>query len=128
MSPVRMSRIETAVRIVLEFNKALNRYDVAGMMKFISDDCVFESVDDQVFTGKEVITQYWQNYMSQKPCPQINGEDVFGLGFRTIMRWQSEWEDTKGEKRQIRGVDIFHVKNGLICNQYSYVKTQSGKC
>ena len=43
MSPTRMSRIESAIRIVLEFNEAFNRHDVAGMMQIMSDDCVFEN-------------------------------------------------------------------------------------
>ena len=42
MSPIRMSKLESAVRVVLEFNEAFNRHDVAGMMQLMSDDCVFE--------------------------------------------------------------------------------------
>ena len=40
------------------------------------------------------------------------------------MRWIAEWEDTNEDNRNIRGVDIFQFKNGLICKQYSYVKGQ----
>ena len=43
MSPIRMSRIESAIRIVLDFYEAFNRHDVAGMSKLLSDDCVIES-------------------------------------------------------------------------------------
>ena len=56
MSPTRMSRIESATRIVLEFNEAFNRHDVAGMMRLMSDDCVFENTDPApdgtVYSGK----------------------------------------------------------------------------
>lgn len=45
MSPTRMSRLESAIRVVLEFNAAFNRHDVAGMMQLMSDDCVFENTD-----------------------------------------------------------------------------------
>ena len=127
MSPIRMSRIENTVRIALAFNEAFNRHDLAGMMKLISDDCVLESADapdGKVFTGKEAIAEFWQALMHEKPNLQIHGEDVFGLGFRTIFRWRAEWEDAAGEKKHVRGVDIFHVKNGLIENLYSYAKGQ----
>jgi hypothetical protein len=30
MSPTRMSRLESSIRLVLEFNEAFNRHDVAG--------------------------------------------------------------------------------------------------
>lgn len=62
MSPVRLSRIEAAVRIVLDFNKAFNRHDVAGMMQLMSDDCVFENThpapDGAVYSGKASVTQF----------------------------------------------------------------------
>lgn len=125
MSPIRMSRIEFAVRAVLAFYEAFNRYDVASMMKLISDDCLFESaegIDGTVLTGKEEIARFWQAYISQRPQVHIESEDIIGLGSRCIMRWRAEWEDADGEKRHIRGVDIFQFKEGLICKQYSYVK------
>ncbi len=43
MSPIRMARLESAVRLVLEFNEAFNRGDVAGMMRLVCEDCVFEN-------------------------------------------------------------------------------------
>ena len=43
MSPVRMSRVESDVRLIMAFNKALNRHDIAGMMALVREDCVVES-------------------------------------------------------------------------------------
>lgn len=34
-----MSKVESVVRVVLAFNKAFNRHDVAGMVQYLSDDC-----------------------------------------------------------------------------------------
>jgi hypothetical protein len=45
MSPTRMSRWESAIRLVIEFNEAFNRHDVAWMVKLMSEDCVFENTD-----------------------------------------------------------------------------------
>jgi ketosteroid isomerase-like protein len=39
-----MSKIESAIRVVLEFNEAFNRHDVVGMMRLMSEDCVLESI------------------------------------------------------------------------------------
>lgn len=62
MSPTRMSKLESAMRLVLEFNEAFNRHDVAGMMQLMSDGCVFENnapdPDGSVYLGKEVETQF----------------------------------------------------------------------
>ena len=69
MSPIRMSKIEGAIRVVLAFNEAFNRHDVAGMMQLMSDDCVFENTapapDGTVYSGKEAVTQFWQDFFSE---------------------------------------------------------------
>ena len=76
MSPTRMAKIESAMRIVLEFNEAFNRHDVAGMMQHMSEDCVFENTDPApdgtVYSGKEVVTQFWQHFFHESP--QANPE------------------------------------------------------
>ena len=126
MSPARMSKLELAMRLVLEFNEAFNRHDVPGMMKLMSDDCVFENTspapDGTVYTGKPAVTQFWQDFFRDSPHAQIEIEEIFGLGMRPIMRWRYSWVDRAGNKGHVRGVDIFQVKNGLIAEKLSYVK------
>jgi predicted SnoaL-like aldol condensation-catalyzing enzyme len=126
MSPARMSKIEAAIRIVLDFNDAFNRHDVAGMMKLMTDDCVFENTDPApdgtVYSGKEAVTQFWQDFFRESPHAHIEIEEVFGLGLRCIMRWKYSWADTEGLEGHVRGVDIFQIKDGLISEKLSYVK------
>jgi predicted SnoaL-like aldol condensation-catalyzing enzyme len=126
MSPIRMSKIESGMRAVLEFNEAFNRHDVAGMMQLMSDDCIFENSepapDGSVYSGKEVVTHFWQDFFRQSPQAQIEIEEIFGYGERCIMRWKYSWEDPRGEKGHVRGVDIFRVRNGVILEKLSYVK------
>lgn len=123
---MKMSRLETAVRVVLAFNEAFNRHDVAGMMALMSDGCRFENTapapDGTIYLGKEAVTQFWQEFFRQSPQAHIQVEDIFGLGFRCVMRWRYEWVDETGERGHVRGVDIFQIKNGLIQEKLSYVK------
>jgi predicted SnoaL-like aldol condensation-catalyzing enzyme len=123
---MRMSRVETAMRLVLEFNEAFNRHDVAGMMGLVSEDCVFENTapapDGAVYQGKEAVTQFWQDFFRRSPQAHIEIEEIFSLGFRCVMRWRYDWLDGEGKKGYVRGVDIFQVKNGLISEKLSYVK------
>ncbi len=126
MRPTRMARIEAAIRIVLEFNEAFNRHDVAGMMQYMSDDCVFENTspapDGTVYSGKKVVTRFWQDFFRESPHAHIEIEEIFGLGNRCIMRWRYEWVDATGKKGRVRGVDIFQMRDGFICEKFSYVK------
>lgn len=126
MSPIRMPKVEAAMRIVLAFNDAFNRHDVPEMMKLMSDNCVFENTDPAPdgtrFSGKEAVTQFWQNFFEESPHAHIDIEEIFSLGNRCIMRWNYSWEDSERKKGHVRGVDIFRVEDGLISEKFSYVK------
>lgn len=126
MSPVRLSRFETAMRVVLEFNEAFNRHDVPGMMRLMSDDCIFENTspapDGSVFSGKEAVTDFWEEFFRRSPHAHIEIEEIFSAANRCVMRWRYDWTDTAGSKGHVRGVDIFMIRDGLICQKLSYVK------
>ena len=121
MSPAKMSKVEAGIRIVLEFNDAFNRHDVEGMMRLMSEDCIFENTapapDGTVYSGKESVTQFWREFFHESPQAHIDIEEIFGMGYRCVMRWKYTWVDG-----HVRGVDIFKVEEGLIREKLSYVK------
>jgi len=121
-----MARVEAGIRVVLAFNEAFNRHDVAAMMQLMSDDCVFENTapapDGTVYRGKEEVTRFWRAFFHASPQAHIEIEEIFGLGLRCVMRWRYTWVDEAGTSGHVRGVDVFQVKNGLISEKLSYVK------
>ena len=126
MSPARMSKLESAMRIVLAFNDAFNRHEVNEMMRLMSDDCVFENTDPAPdgtrYSGKKAVTQFWEKFFRESPDAHIDIEEIFGMGNHCVMRWKYSWEDTEGKKGYVRGVDIFRVEEALISEKFSYVK------
>lgn len=126
MSPTRLTRIEAGVRVVIAFNDAFNRHDVAAMMQLVTDDCVFENTtpapDGTRYVGKPAFTQFWLDFFRASPHAHIQIEEIFSLGVRCVMRWRYEWVDAEGKPGHVRGVDVFQFKNGLICAKLSYVK------
>ena len=126
MSPARMAKVESAMRLVLAFNDAFNQHDVDGMMKLMSEDCVFENTapapDGTVYKGKDVVTQFWHDFFRESPSAHIEIEEIFGLGNHCIMRWRYNWVDVSGAKGHARGVDIFKIREGFISEKLSYVK------
>jgi ketosteroid isomerase-like protein len=123
---MKMSRIETAMRVTLAYYAAFNAHDVAGMMQLISKDCVSETSlpapDGLTFTGKEAVGQYWRDFFDENADAHFDLEEVFGLGMRCIARWKLEWVDEVGNKKHVRGTEIFRVKDGLICETFAYRK------
>ncbi|KPL83760.1 hypothetical protein SE15_00365 [Thermanaerothrix daxensis] len=123
---MRMARVEAATRLVLAFNEAFNRHDVDAMMALMSEDVVFENTspapDGSVYHGKEAVTRFWEEFFRQSPQAHIEIEEIFGMGFRCVMRWRYTWVDASGAAGHVRGVDIFRIKEGRICEKLSYVK------
>jgi ketosteroid isomerase-like protein len=126
MCPANMAKVESAIRAVLAFNDAFNNHDVPAMMRLMSEDCLFENTfpapDGTVYKGKEVVAAFWQDFFRASPHAHIEIEEVFGFDKRCVMRWKYGWMDEAGVKGHVRGVDIFLVKDGLICEKLSYVK------
>jgi len=126
MSPARMAKVESGMRLVLAFNDAFNQHDIEGMMKLMSEDCAFENTspapDGTVYKGKDAVTKFWHNFFRESPSAHIEIEEIFGLGNHCIMRWRYDWVDVSGIKGHVRGVDIFKIKEGFISEKLSYVK------
>lgn len=126
MSPTHLSRLESAMRLVLDFNEAFNRQDVAGMLALVSQDCIFENSapapDGERVRGRADLTQYWNDFFRNSAHAHLHIEEIFGLGMRCVVRWSLEWQDVAGIKSHVRGADIFQVREGLICERFSYVK------
>ncbi|MFN3332748.1 MAG: nuclear transport factor 2 family protein [Caldilinea sp.] len=126
MSAERLLQMEEPMRVVLAFNDALNRHDVEGMMQLMTEDCVFENTnpppEGSVYSGKAAVTQFWQDFFRQSPHAHIDIEEIFGVGARCIMRWRYEWVDQSGQQGYVRGVDLYQMRDNLICEKLSYVK------
>ncbi len=126
MNPIRMSKLESGMRVVLEFNKSFNRHDLAGILKCLSDDCVFEDTspapDGAQHQGKESISQFFEDSFREVQQAHAKIEEVFGFGPRVVMRWRCEWLDESGAKQHVRGTDIIKLKDGLISEKLSYIK------
>ena len=117
---------ESIVERVRHFNDAFNRHDVAGMMQLMSDDCIFENTapapDGTRYAGKAAVTAFWQEFFQASPHAHIEIEELVGLGERCVMRWRYTWVDGTANQGHVRGVDIFTVRDGAICEKLSYVK------
>lgn len=121
-----MFKVESAMRIVLQFHEAFNRRDTAGMMGLMSDDCILVNTnpapDGTVYSGKEAITRYYEDFFRNSAHAQVEIEEIFGLGERCVLRWIYHWENMEGKKLHLRGIDVFRVRSGSICEELSYAK------
>ena len=124
---MKMSKIESAMRTVLAFNDAFNRHDIQGMVKLVSDDFRCEdhspAPEGHVLAGKDEAAQYWQGLFQTSPGARKEIEEIFGLGERCVMRWRMSGLGPEGALANVRGADIFRVRERTIREQLSYVKS-----
>src|SRR6516162_9325245 len=79
------------LEVVEKFNAAFNRHDVDGVMKAMTEDCVFEntspSPDGNRVEGAAAVRAYWQKFFTSNPDAYFEAEDMFAAGNRCVVRW-----------------------------------------
>jgi len=123
---MKMAKVESAVRIALDFYDCFNQHDPERMMSLLSEDCVYEHTspipDGTLYLGRENLSVFWKDYFQNTQASHIEIEDIFGLGLRSVVRWKLTWIETDGKSNHLRGVSLFQVENGLIRKIYAYSK------
>lgn len=122
MSPARMDRVESGMRAAVEYITALNNQDIIRMLQVVSEDCIADEANENIYKGKTDIEKMVRKDIEEHAKMHRDVEEFIGFGNRCIMRWKCMWVDTDGQERAQRGVDIIKTKDGLICEKLSYVK------
>lgn len=110
---------------ISRFNEAFNRHDVDAVMNAMTEDCVFENTsprpDGTRVEGASAVREFWTSFFAANPDAFFEAEDIFAEGDRCTVRWI--YRKTKdGQPWHLRGVDVFKVKDGKVCEKLSYVK------
>lgn len=124
---MKIARLEEGTRRVLDYLDAINRQDIPQITACLCPNCTLESPTPaphgETYRGKEAISQYWQAIFASKEKLHLEIEEIFGLGFRCVVCWRLQWLDEQGAMKTLRGADIFKIREGLIHEQLSYVKS-----
>jgi ketosteroid isomerase-like protein len=128
MKSVSVSRnaTKTTLESVERFNEAFGRHDVDGVMRAMTQDCVFENTcpppDGERYEGQEQVRGFWERFFRSSPAANFETEEIFAAGDRCVVRWRYRWLDGDGKPGHIRGVDLFRVRDGRVAEKLSYVK------
>ncbi|HET8989438.1 MAG TPA: TIGR03086 family metal-binding protein [Humibacillus sp.] len=108
------------------FNQAFGRGDLYAIMGAMTQDCVFESTgpapDGTRLEGYEAVRGAWQELFSHTRDPRFVEEDSFVAGDQATQRWRYEWTNDDGTPGHVRGVDVIRLRDGKVCEKFSYVK------
>lgn len=108
------------VEVVAAFQRAFDAHDIDGVMALMTDDCVFDDTappDGRRHVGRDAVRGRWRQFFREAPNARFETEEVIPAGDRVVVRWRYSWGDG-----HVRGVDLFHVRDGRISEKLSYVK------
>jgi len=124
MSPIKMQRMESGIRLVIALFEQMNAKGINRIAEILSDDCILESIrsapERNIYKGKEKIKQYYEDLRKGKSNIAFETEEIVGFGHRCVIRWRCIWTDEEGIEKAMRGIDLMKEKNDLLCEILSY--------
>lgn len=111
---------------VAAFSDAFGQGDVDAVMALMTDDCVFESTspapDGTRVEGAEAVRRVWEELFAGPSEASFTEEELFVSGDRGVLRWRYAWTGEDEAPGHVRGVDVLHLREGLVAEKLSYVK------
>jgi ketosteroid isomerase-like protein len=110
--------------LVRRFNEAFNQHDVEGVMQLMTDDVVFENTSGGRFEGQVAVRGLLTRAFELMAKGRFAAEGVFAAGDRCLVQWTYTFNSEKPDGGHVRGVDIFRLRQGLVAEKFSYVKSE----
>jgi steroid delta-isomerase-like uncharacterized protein len=101
---------------------AFNAHDVDAIMEFFTDDCVFDTPRGQRHVGKEAVAKGFQARFDGIPDIHYGDDRHFSCGDRGVSEWTIRGTQVSGEPIEVRGCDLFELRDGKISRKDSYWK------
>ena len=119
-----MSGTEPTPTTIERFNEAFNQHDVDAVMHLMTDDVVFENTSGGRFEGQVVVRGVLTRAFELMSTGRFDTEDLFASDDRCVVQWTYTFDTAEPERGHVRGVDIFRVRDGLVAEKSSYVKSE----
>jgi ketosteroid isomerase-like protein len=115
---------EVAVDVIARFNDEFNRHDVEAVMELMTDDVVFENTSGGRFEGQESVRAVLARAFELMSSGWFETEQTIALGDHVVVLWAYAFDKQNPERGQIRGADIFRLRDGRVAEKLSYVKSE----
>lgn len=116
-------RLEGLVR---RFTEAFNRDDLDAVMSFLAEDATYDEFNGRRSVGKAAIRgAFVPQFRGDYGTIRFEMEDLFVdvEAGRALVRWRCTIAKN-GRVRAWRGLDVLHVRNGLVTEKHTYAKAE----
>jgi ketosteroid isomerase-like protein len=109
------------------FLDAFNRHDVDAIMSFFTDDCTFDMPRGTDpwgtrLVGPEAVRQGIAARFAGIPDVHYGDDEHWVAGDKAVSSWTLSGTTTDGVRIEVRGCDLFDVRDGRIVRKDSYWK------
>ncbi|MEI6160363.1 MAG: nuclear transport factor 2 family protein [Roseococcus sp.] len=122
---------ETTEALLRQFGAAWNRHDIEGLLALVTEDCVFETAagptaHGAIFAGKDALRVAFPAAWTTWPDARWEEAVHVVAGTRAFSEWTFRGTDRSGVAVEVRGVDLFEIRDGLIARKDTYRKLRTG--
>lgn len=117
--------------LLTAFAEAWNRHDLEGLLALVTEDCIFETAAGPEAHGtrhrgkaalREVFPAAWKTWPDARWLAAVH----VPAGGRAFSEWTFCGTDREGRVTEVRGVDLFEIRDGLIARKDTYRKARTG--
>ena len=111
------------------FADAFNRHDDQDLMRFMTDDCVFEAsagpdACGERHVGRDAVRTAFRDVWKTFPDAQWRSPRHFVCGERGVSEWTFTGTKADGTRVEVNGCDLFTFRDGRIAVKNSYRKNR----
>jgi ketosteroid isomerase-like protein len=123
---------DDAMRMLRSIAAGFDGQNLDGILAHFADDAVFESPRGpdpwgRRFVGKEAVRAAIAGRFSGIPDVRYQQDDHFVDGDRGASEWTMSGTTTDGERLEIRGCDLWTIRDGKIAKKDSYWKIRTAE-
>ncbi len=114
------------VEFITRFQECFNSGDVDALMDAMTEDTVFEHMAPPAVSvgrheGQAAVRAVWESMPEHFPNGHFRVDDVFASGNRCTCRYTLTFDNAEGGRETRVGVDVFRLRDGLICEKLTYL-------
>ena len=125
----RLSLAPQVASIVHRFDEAWQRRDIEMLMSLVADDCVYDASVGQgpgtEYAGKAEVRRGFLQMLSYDASSDSQGRLVMVDHLHALVLWTVTQTTDSGATVDIRGCDVFEVREGLIRRKDAFRKSRS---
>jgi ketosteroid isomerase-like protein len=115
------------VHMLNEIAAAFDRHDLDGIMAHFADDAVFEAPRGsdrwgRRFVGRDAVREAFAGRFAGIPDVRYQDDEHFVDGDRGASEWTLSGTTSDGQRIEVRGCDLWTIRDGKIVKKDSYWK------